>query len=958
MEDFFSGCLLPIQSALKIMKRRPVMKQIKQSLIVFASQIIFLGISFIVSVNVTAGNTLSEPLPQEAITLSNLAAFHFYPPLAPKAGDSTKFDPSLLNYLTVEVCEVRISDCLVDKTFTSQSATSEQIRIETNAKDGSYYVVNWDTLKFNLNRKTYRVRVILAGLQLGSIDLTPDVYTKFGRTWPVKFLVEKDPVIRVRQLRSIRKSASQIASALKNEFGLGPSDIATLLANDLEPFTQDEIQVANNGVFQNVVIPATTKITDETTRNALTSFDPSTGVMKFAGGTPVTDNLKAGDVLVSEPGAAAPYGYLRKITSMTKRKGVVTLQTTQAALTDAIQQGTLQAKGDLLPADLASAVPLMQGVSLQKAATPNGFIAANGLNGGYNYQADIDVTFDGTTGDGDFSGTGNVRVTGKILFNAGYDIGVGAELCARVPPVCVDRVEGHFGLDQYSELNVDGKLDGKLRKEYVLARHIFNPIVFFIGPIPVVIVPIINLVAGVDGTANIEFNFSASLTTKASLGAKWTDPDDGGKGWENVSTLFSVDPQASVNKLNANMNLRAFGKGNAKALLYGIVGPSVGLEVGGGADFQIPRKPIWRIYDHIAGDISFEASIIDVISLARFTDNRVLEERDIITSPNMAPIFSNVKADPIRADKNTEVYLGAYDAYGRGAFNVLDPEGENVTLSAVSDKNDPLPNFPKATFATAGLRTLTVTAKDPEGLSATTQIQVDVKNLPPEVEIWPSTETIPATVQYFATIIATDPDTGPVGCTTLNIQVTPAANLTRHGAAGNCVAWVTFNQPGAYTLSVSATDVDGGVGSKSVNINVTAAPANPYPQVVENTLSVMARKGPFTIVCPDPNYLCEAPSGVYLNNGTAGSGDYYPPMFMSVSVTDPKGGPTPTVVWKCETGTGSVPVTYSSEFDAQTCTPVYSSTGPVKIYAVVTDSLNQSIRSEPRIYRMLLFDPR
>ena len=149
---------------------------------------------------------LSQPAPVVDNVTANISSFHFLEPLATRSGDFSKFDPSLLNYLTVDVCEVSSSDCRVVTTFTSSNSSSAQLRITTDGGN-SYYLVNWDTSKFNLGRKTYRVRVTTANLQLGSVDLTPDVYTKFGRTWPIKFLIEKDPVIRVRLLRYLGKSA-------------------------------------------------------------------------------------------------------------------------------------------------------------------------------------------------------------------------------------------------------------------------------------------------------------------------------------------------------------------------------------------------------------------------------------------------------------------------------------------------------------------------------------------------------------------------------------------------------------------------------------------------------------------------------------------------------------------------------------------------------------------------------
>src|SRR4051794_33982180 len=49
----------------------------------------------------------------------NVNSFHFIEPLAARSGDPSKFDPALLNYLAVEVCEVAGSGCAVVKSFNS-----------------------------------------------------------------------------------------------------------------------------------------------------------------------------------------------------------------------------------------------------------------------------------------------------------------------------------------------------------------------------------------------------------------------------------------------------------------------------------------------------------------------------------------------------------------------------------------------------------------------------------------------------------------------------------------------------------------------------------------------------------------------------------------------------------------------------------------------------------------------
>ncbi|MCA1622390.1 MAG: hypothetical protein LC778_01075 [Acidobacteria bacterium] len=760
-------------------------------------------------------------------------------------------------------------------------------------------------------------------------------------------MIEADPTIRVRLLRSLGKSASQVASVLRNEFNLSTEEVASLLANDLAPYSAADIDLAIRGVYQPAVIPDTTKVSDEVTRNALSSFDSTTGRMTFSAKTPLLGTVEPGDVLVGEPSAAAPYGYLRKVTSIRKEQGSLVLETTQARLDEALQQGTLDAEGILQPSDLLGTEAKVPGVTFSAISAPSDTPqAASVIGDGYNFETAVDVTLEGSASGGGVTGSGKVRIQGYIRFNAGYDVGVGVETCAEIPPVCVDRFEARLGVDQYSRLQVDGQFDGTLNKEIKLATHYFKPVVFFIGPIPVVLVPVVDVVVGVNGDAHLKFSFTSTLTAQLALGAKWTDPDDGGKGWEDVSKKNGVQwtiPEASV---DANMHLRAYGKGDAKLLLYGIAGPGFAARIGGGLDAQFPRRPLWRIFGYIGASVNFQVDLGGVLKLSEYSKTVLDEEFTILDAPNQAPRFSNVVTNIIQANVGTPVTLGPRSGF-TGYFDCMDPEGEQITYTATSNINGPL-NSLTVNFQTPGLRTITVTARDPVGASSSITLKVDVRNSLPIVSISAASATVPATVQYFVTATAYDPDTGAfLGCNSLNWRVISPDTLTLTGSGGTCGATVIFRQEGVRTLTVTATDPHGGQGTSSISVNVTPVPQNRPPVI--NYFSVQAFRGPFSHICPDPNYLCEAPNNAILFNGQAG--DYYPPLYLYLSASDPEGAPI-TVQWFCKTGTQQAPVTWDYTYGYPSCNPIYSSVEPIKVYAIVSDGVNQ-VPSEVRTYTML-----
>lgn len=892
----------------------------------------------------------ADPADYGTTSLANVSSFHWLDPLAPSSGDPSKFDPSLLNGLIVNICQVNGSDCTLVKTFTAQDTSSERLRITSNGSTG-YYNVNWDTSRFNIANKTFRITVSLAGLQLGSIDVPPSLASRLSRTWPIKFLIEKDPVLRVRYLHSLGKAAGQVLVALNQEFGLCGQTAAALLAGDLEPYSTSEIDLAVQGVCQDVVIPSTTKISDDDTRNSLMTYDPATGIMFFAIETRILKNLRIGDVFVSEPSGAAPSGYLRKVTSIRKNGGQYTLGTVQAKLTEAISRGTLTARGELLPSDVASSSASLYGDD--QTRDESSMVDKNAIDVGenFNFHRDLDVTINLSGSDSGASGTGTVHVTGAIDFNAGYDLGIGIDTTAGIP-TRVDRIEAHMDVDQKSTIRVDGQFNGTLDKEKVIYTIPFQPITFFIGPVPIILVPKIDVIAGVHGTAHVNFWFEGDTSSVIKVGEKWTDPDDGGEGWKNINEFTPITGHADGN-FTADLTIDGYARANAKVLLYDAVGPGMGVRLGLLAESHIGGKPLWRIYGHLVADVNFSVDIGGVIDIGD-SSHTVLDVQGQIGQAVNQPPQCVKYADPVQFEIGVAKTLGPLSGGLEGSFDCTDPEGDTPTYTAVSSNlndgvNGVIPL--RYAFQSGGSRTITITARDADGGTKVFTLVVDVHNSLPVVTISPNGGTVGATVQFFLTASAYDPDTNTfLTCNRLNWQVNAPDTLALSGGGGTCGAVVKFNQQGVRTVTVSATDIYGGIGTNAINVNVTAPPANRPPEI--SSFSVYAYRGPFQFPCEDPNYLCLLPGNYTIYNGFPSGfvppqiGEYYPPLYLDVSASDPD-GTTPTITWSCRTGStdGTLSIDPNYPFYIR-CDPVPSNTFPVVVRVDVTDGVTSVHREQ------------
>lgn len=271
-------------------------------------------------------------------------------------------------------------------------------------------------------------------------------------------------------------------------------------------------------------------------------------------------------MLVSEPTPAAPYGLLQKVKSISRAGNIVTVQTEEADLGEALEQGEAEFQKTLTPSDLQSARALAQSVRFA------GGLTSYSAQSGVRPMATLDFSFDEVLYDQDNNPSttqDQVRVSGKVFFDVqnGFSAGVSWKKVFGVPayPNGV-YFKVAYGIKQSAEVKVSSGLGYSINKEKELASFNFSPITVFVGPVPLVFVPSLKMVVNASGqvSAGLSFGATQSLNVQACLEYK--------DGFNNCSS-FGESFNAGLSGAQVSALARGSLLGKAEVLLYGIVGP-------------------------------------------------------------------------------------------------------------------------------------------------------------------------------------------------------------------------------------------------------------------------------------------------------------------------------------------------------------------------------------------------
>jgi photosystem II stability/assembly factor-like uncharacterized protein len=299
---------------------------------------------------------------------------------------------------------------------------------------------------------------------------------------------------------------------------------------------------------EDIVISETAKPIDDELRNNLGSFD-STFVFSIPSSLVVSKNLKVNDVLIDKPGSGAPYGFLRKIISISSDGTQSTVATSQATLKDVIKQGKINVENVQLGKQNLVSIKLIDGAKIAENPSLN---KSDMIGINWDYEKTIYS-----------SGNDKIDISGSFAFNFGLNFRLDIGLTG------VEYFKTSVEVNQSVSMRFKSRLTKDLANIKIpFAKAYFTPITIMAGIIPIVLVPEVTLYLGADGKISAETETWCNESFDGEYGIKYDDD----KGWDVInSDNFTLDKEFP--QIAGTGKFSAFVGPQTSLKLYGVAGP-------------------------------------------------------------------------------------------------------------------------------------------------------------------------------------------------------------------------------------------------------------------------------------------------------------------------------------------------------------------------------------------------
>lgn len=541
--------------------------------------------------------------------------------------------------------------------------------------------------------------------------------------------------------------------------------------------------------------------------------------------TPETGAFAPGQVLVSEPSPNAPFGYLVRATDVRREGDVVIVTAVQARLDEAIERGGGGVQIQLTPDMLAGAPKPGPGVTATTSSGGAGPVRAQSLidvNKTLPWSIKLDkVLYDND--DNTATTDDQVGSQGTVNFALGLDLQLnlgGAEGDHFLAKVSFDE-------DMAVKLFAHGNFP--FDESQLLVEYPFEPIVFFIGPVPVVIEPILKLTLDAKGKIKGDMTFELQQGFSTAAGTEFRNGQ-----WKNISSGPDLKFVPGTFQAQMNADVKVGPTLTGEMLLYGVAGAYADLGANLRMKLQYPASPWYKV------DLCAESNAgvtLDLIMLHWKFGGQLFEKCGVLgEASNQPPVLG-----PITAERDHPIFGGSGNPNGplntaddvRLCVKATDPDPLDQSLKVVftSDK-DAITEIADAAgcivhrFETPGTRVITATAKDHEGLQGAVQKTLEITKFEapaPVVTIQSPTANQTfflqgATLKLPLVGFSLLADSLPNDC---KREKWESSDPTDVMPANNCGApLATLKNVGPHTFTLTALNADNKAGKAQVTVNV------------------------------------------------------------------------------------------------------------------------------------------
>lgn len=409
-----------------------------------------------------------------------------------------------------------------------------------------------------------------------------------------------------------------------------------------------------------VEIPDTTEVLTGITTQYLSEISSDGAVFTFTQSTSDLNALAPGDVMVSDATANAPYGFLRKVTSVSSGGGRVVVETEAATLEDAIESGEAYISRVLTPGDIQGGMQA-KGVTLAAAQLEDEFYFT--LEDVVLYDEDNDLE---TTDD-------QITASGSIQLEPSFDFWLVVEHWE------LEELSFTTSVDEKANLEIKTEVEYPLiKKEKEIARYPLGHFTVMIGPVPVVVFVELTVNVGVDGSVHI--GVSTGVAQEATLTAGLRYADDTWSPVADFSNKFYYNPPA----LSAGLDLKGYAGAQLSLLLYGVTGPYAKVNAYLKLHADISETPWWKLYGGLEMPVGVKVEVLSHV-IAGYEATVIDYELPLAQAQSNGP--PNLPSNPSPEDKAIVGDLNV-DLIWTGG----DTDGDSVTYDVYFEANDSTPD--------------------------------------------------------------------------------------------------------------------------------------------------------------------------------------------------------------------------------------------------------------------------